>query len=163
MPCRSLAPARSLLRDGSPAGRVAWLFCRFHAVISRRASPPRSMCLKRFNRCGVLSNHPSIACGDAMPFNPIGFILSLLACSVIFLVGLLITCERMVRCRVLRPACLVGRRPAPLLVPPFRHPARRTGRGWRGVVACLPVRLIGPVAVFSCGRAVSLYRSGSLP
>lgn len=40
------------------------------------------------------------------------------------------------------------------------------GRGGDGVVLpfdCLPVRLIGTVAVFSCGRAVSLSRSGSLP
>lgn len=57
--------------------------------------------------------------------------------AVIFFVCLFLSCWRMVRCGVLRPACLVGRRPAPFPVPPSRHPARRTGMGWRGVAACL--------------------------
>lgn len=95
-----------------PAWRVAWLSCRFRDVITRRASPLRSMWLKRFNRCGFLSNHPSVACDDVMSFNPIGFILSLLARPVIFLVCLFLACGRMMRCRVLHSACLVGRRPA---------------------------------------------------
>ena len=126
MPCRSLALARSLFRGGSPAGRVAWLSRRFRAVIACRASTLRSMWLKRFNRCGFLSRHPSVACGDVMPFNPIGLILSLLASPVISLIGLLITCGRMVRCGVLRPARLVGRRSAPPVsrspVPPICPP-----------------------------------------
>lgn len=58
--------------------------------------------------------------------------------AVIVFVGLFLSCGRMVRCRVLRPACLVGWRlaPFPRSPSPFRHPARRTGRGWRGA-ACL--------------------------
>ena len=50
---------------------------------------------------------------------------------------------------------------------PFPRPAiLPAGRGGNGVVlplACLPVHLIGTVAVCSCGRAVSLSRLGSLP
>lgn len=109
-----------------PAGHVAWLFCRFCAV-TVLVRPRLVRCgLKRFNRCGFLSRHPSVACGDVMPFNnPLWLILSLLASSVIFLVRLFISCGRMVRCLVLRPAHLVGWRPAPVFrfnVPPSCPP-----------------------------------------
>lgn len=91
-----------------PAGCVAWLSCRFHAIIACREFPLHLIRLKRFNRCGFLSNHPSVACGDAISFNPIWPILSLLARSAISLVVLFLACGRMMRCRVLRSACLVG-------------------------------------------------------
>lgn len=61
---------------------------------------------------------------------------------------------------ILRPACLVGWRPAPFPASPSRHPARRTGSGWRGVAACLSVHIIGTVAVSSCGRAVFYFSVG---
>lgn len=136
LPCRSLAIARSLLRFGSSCWACCLtvpssFLCR-HRV---RASPPRSIYLKRFNWCGFLSHHPSVACVDVMPFNPpppVSF--SLLVCSVIFLICLFIACERMARCR---PGSAF-RSPYRLAVcprfpfPPFRPSARRTGR----VVVC---------------------------
>ena len=107
-----------------PAGDLlAWLSYQFRAVIARRASPPRSIWLKRFNRCGFLSPHPSIACVDVMP--PSCLVLSLLARSVIFLICLFLAYVRMVRCRVLRSACLVDWRSAPVSrfpVPPLCPP-----------------------------------------
>lgn len=80
------------------------VLCRYHA----REFPLHLIRLKRFNRCGFLSNHPSVACGDAISFNPIWPILSLLARSAISLVVLFLACGRMMRCRVLRPARLIG-------------------------------------------------------
>lgn len=96
-----LSRSRSFAISMRFALRVVLLDCPVGPVPSslRRASPPRSTCLKRFNRCGFLSNHPSVACGDVMPFNPIGFILSLLARSAIFLVGLFLACGRVMRYR----------------------------------------------------------------
>lgn len=77
--CRSALSLPLVRYCGSvrPAGRIAWLSRRFRAVIVRRSSPSCSIWLKRFNRCGSLSNHPSIACGDVMPFNPVDAILFL--------------------------------------------------------------------------------------
>lgn len=104
----SLSRSRSLATAARFILRVVLLAvpsvpCRHRA----RASPPPSIWLKRFNRCGFLFNHLSVACGDVMSFNSIGFVISLLARPVIFLVGLFLACGRIRRCRVLRPAFLV--------------------------------------------------------
>lgn len=108
-----LSRSRSFAISGRFAlrGRVAWLSRRrFCSVIASSCAPPRSTCLKRFNRCSSLSNHPSVACGDVMPFNnPLWLILSLLA----------------------RSARLVGWRPAP--VSPFSPLCPPDGEG---VVVC---------------------------
>lgn len=137
LPRRSLASARSLLRYGSSCVVcclvVPSVLCRHHA----REFPLHLIRLKRFNRCGFypIIHRLRAAMSCAIQSHRVHH-LSLLARPVIFLVCLFLACGRMMRCRVLRPACLVGWRPAPLPVSPSRHPARRTGRGWRGV-ACL--------------------------
>lgn len=166
LPCRA---ALSLMlvrycRTARPAGAcclvVPSVLCRHHA----REFPLHLIRLKRFNRCGFYPIIHRLRVAMSCYSIPSGSS-SLSAYPFRYLPRLPVPRLR-ADDAMPGPASRSSRRSAVRHVSRFPRLAilpRRTRSGWRDVVACLPVRLIGPVAVSSCGRAVSISRSGSLP